>query len=138
MFAAVMPREARSERQIEGQTPIRHMGSRARTRDPRSLMTSCNAFLSFLRPLQRLCGALHRSLEHGIRLEFPVVCTIDAVETLVERVLPPSAEAGVLSQMGIDGVPRYIRSPASENHLRIPAKRREERFPPRKCPLQRL
>ena len=78
--------------------------------------------------------ALHRPLEHRICLQFPIVRAVACLETLAERVFPSSAEAGILAQMGVRGIPRYVRGLAREDHLRIPAKRRKERFPPRECP----
>jgi len=60
---------------------------------------------------------------------------IEFIETLAERVFPSSAEASILAQMGVRGIPRYVRGLAREDHFRIPAKRRKERFPPRECPL---
>jgi len=42
---------------------------------------------------------------------------------------------GILPQMSVDSVPRYVRGLAGEDHLWIPAKRRKQQFPPRKCPL---
>jgi hypothetical protein len=33
---------------------------------------------------------------------------------------PPSTESGILAQMGIRGIARYIRCLAREDHLRIP------------------
>jgi hypothetical protein len=62
----------------------------------------------------------------------------EPIPRLLLRVFPLPAEAGILPQMSVHGVARYVRGLARENHLRIQAKSREERFPPRKCPFTRL
>jgi hypothetical protein len=96
----------------------------------------CNALLSFVPRLPGISGALHNALKMWICSQLLLVCAIDFVETLAERMLPLSAEAGILPQMGVRGIARYVRGLAREDHLRIPAKSRKKRFAPRKYPWQ--
>ncbi len=58
------------------------------------------------------------------------------LQTAIKRALPLSAETGIPPQMGVRGIAGNAGSLAREDHIRSSAKSREQRFPPRECPLQ--
>jgi hypothetical protein len=78
--------------------------------------------------------ALHQPLKIRVCSQFPIERSIPRVQAAIKCALPLPSERCVFSQMGVRGIPRYVGSLAREDHLRIPAKRRKKRFPPRECP----